>query len=152
MEELASFLTSQSEIEASLLELLTAHRKSNIRTVNLFSEYYNAKAEGAETNYFFLVYKSKIVFITRAFLYPTTCLLGMIITRVEFQNKGLCQNGVKKVMKLVNKKSGISHFELYVKRENSPAIQCYQKIGFSEVEVLRTDGYVIMTKYLPNKN
>ena len=60
----------------------------------------------------------------------------MVYTNINYINQKICQNNLKKLIKLTN----FNKYELDVNTTNSLAIKCYENIGFKFIKEYEIDN------------
>jgi ribosomal protein S18 acetylase RimI-like enzyme len=92
-----------------------------------------------------LISGNTVIFITRILKKGTTAEINMVYTNPKFRGKGYCKNILKKIIQ----KTRAVNFFLDVKKNNIPAINCYEKIGFVRSKI---SGSIIHMTYKKGSN
>ena len=92
-----------------------------------------------------LISGNTVIFVTRVLKKGTTVEINMVYTNPKFRGKGYCKNTLKKIIQ----KTRAVNFFLDVKKNNIPAISCYEKIGFIHGKV---SGSILHMTYKKGSN
>lgn len=77
-------------------------------------------------------------------------ILSMVETNIQYRNLQFCQKNIsmlKKNLQSINPIKPINKFILYVIKDNIPAIKCYEKCGFTIIELIKNKKYLMETKF-----
>ena len=77
----------------------------------------------------YIIENDKIIAFCRGVYkpYKNSVYINMVHVRESYRKQGLC---VKVVDNLIKSYNGINYFNLIVLVSNTPAIRCYEKLGF----------------------
>jgi predicted GNAT family acetyltransferase len=89
----------------------------------------------------FLIYEGDTVIFTSRLLCGSTCEINMVYTNPLYRGQGYCFSGLRKVLRKTKKQ-----IYLGVRKNNKPAIACYEKVGFLFSKVEKGDNIMIYKK------
>jgi len=94
----------------------------------------------------YILNENKIIAFCRGVYKPYTnsVYINMVHVRESYRKQGLC---VKVVDNLIKSYNGINYFNLVVLASNTPAIKCYEKLGFkltNYIEGQKEHSYILL--------
>ena len=113
-------------------EILNDHRKGiNATILNIIDEYFESKKHNpnSKTNIIYLIYDNKIIAIGRI-IYHSEGYINMINIAKNLRGNKICNFLIEEIVNLTKKYHNINKFLLHVKKDNIPAIKCYEHNGF----------------------
>ena len=138
---LCEWLLNNDKFEIALVNLMSDHRKRSFSLLNFVTEYLNGKSKRNEETYYFFICNEQheIITISRAHCVKKLCELSAVYTSAKYRKQGFCQKNIKRLMKMMKYYFGTKEFKLYVKKDNIPALSCYEKAGFQIVKTINVD-------------
>jgi hypothetical protein len=156
---LINFFKSDILFVTNFEKLLQDSRDENFKYTEIINENINTYwLEKAQTYYQIIWNPSNLDLITivRAKVLKKKdnntkeCILSMVNTNIQYRNLQFCQKNIsmlKKNLQSINPIKPINKFILYVIKDNIPGIKCYEKCGFTIIELIKNKKYLMETKF-----
>jgi ribosomal protein S18 acetylase RimI-like enzyme len=132
LEGLCEWLINYKNYETSLISIMSEHREHTFNPLSFVRENLRSK----EDHYYcFIVNDKEIITIIRAHIIKDICGISAVHTSTKYRGNGFCQKNLDLFKKMIKKEfHNVKIFNLWVKKDNYPAIKCYENTGFKIIK------------------
>ena len=126
----------------ALEDTIKIYRNNNSFIItNLINEYINS--EPNTITKYSVIYKRNVIVSTSRIIYnKKSGYINLVYVNPEYRGQKICQNHIQHLIKLIN----LSKYELHVLKDNTPALKCYENIGFKKIKDVEPNTYLMRLK------
>ena len=143
--ELIEMIRKKLKFIESLEKTIQNYRNNNKFIItDLINEYINSDPKTL-TKYS-IIYKKNIIISTCRIAYKKNeVIFSLVYTHPDYRGQKICYNHIKKIINLY--KDTIKKYYLNVKKDNIPAIKCYENLNFKVIKSYdEHNGYLMQLK------